>query len=77
MLVELLSIHGEASSLGNVQVEDNVTPKSARLRKTVDFQQLIWEQTVSMWRMGVVQGFLLLSWKKCVVHFFVGGSQDP
>lgn len=37
MLVELLSIHGEASSLGNVQVEDNVTPKSARLRKTVDF----------------------------------------
>lgn len=48
MLVELLSIHGEASSLGNVQVEDNVTPKSARLRKTVDFQQLIWEQTISM-----------------------------
>ena len=41
MLVELLSIHGGASSLGNVPVEDNVTPKSARLRKTVDFQQLI------------------------------------
>lgn len=71
MLVELLSIHEGASSLGNVQVEDNVTPKSGLSATYLGTN--IFHVTHGSCPMVFVAQL-----KK--VHgafFFGGGSQDP